>query len=131
MGKSDLAKVDFELRKLFRNYSQLYMIHQWPSEQMRWVELIFALVSRVCDKPEPEIRYVIEELDDLGLLRVEDLSEIPIEKGEADLTHPAAGAIVGYLTECGFTKQMAKNSLLIMKEAAESLKKHHEGKVQK
>ena len=59
------------MRKLITKYSDFFVHHQWPSEHERWVELIFALVSRISDKSEFEVRGIIEKLDDYGLLDIE------------------------------------------------------------
>ncbi len=141
MEKSSINEVEFQLRKLITKYSDLVVYHQWPAEQERWVELIFALVSRRSDKPEFIIRYIIEELDDLGLLDVEELSNIPKIDSNIDFHSLFAKRVIESLSESrlteegsiipGFTKEESKSSLLIMHEAAKGLMDHHDGKIQK
>lgn len=131
MNKSNITEVEFQLRKLITKYSGLFAYHQWPSEQERWIELIFALVARISKKPEPEVREAIEFLDNLGLLDVKELSNIPKVENNLDMSTPLSKRIVEFLSESGFTEEDSKRNLLVMHEAAKSLIKHHDGKVQK
>lgn len=131
MQESDISEMEFQLMKLFSRYSDLFVYHQWPSEHERWVELIFALVSRIGDKPESEVRDAVQGLDDLELLDVEKLSEIPEADGGVDLGFPYARRIFESLSESGFTEEDSKSSVLVMHEAARSVKEHHGGKIQK
>jgi len=131
MEKSNISEIEFQLRKLILKYSGLFVYHQWPSEHKRWVELIFALVTRISKKPEDEIRDTIEELDALNLLGVEALAETSEADGGINLEDPHARRIVEYLSESGFTEEESKSGILVMHEAAKSLKEHHDGKIQK
>lgn len=141
MEKSNITEIEFQLRKLITKYSDFFAYHQWPSEHERWVELIFALVSTKSDKPQYEVRDIIEELDDLGLLDVEELSHIPKVDNNIDFNSPYAKRVIESLSESryteegvkksGFTEEESKSSFLIMHEAAKSLMEHHEGKIQK
>lgn len=141
MVRSNITDLEFQLRKLVTKYSGFFTYHQWPSEHQRWVELIFALVSRISDKPEFEVRDIIEELDDNGLLDVEELSNIPKVGSNVDFTSTWAKRIIETLSESrfteeglkklGFTEEESKRSLLVMHEAAKSLMEHHDGKIQK
>ncbi len=131
MKKSNGSEVEFELRKLAIEYFSLFSHHLWPSEHTRWVELIFALTTRTTDKSESQVREIIEKLDDLELLNVEELSQIPEVKDGIDLDAPYAKRIVDFLSESGFTEEESKSSILAMHEAAKSLKKHYDGKIQK
>jgi hypothetical protein len=141
MAQSTTTEMEFQLRKLVTKYSDLFAYHQWPSEHDRWIELVFALVARISDKPEPDVRNAIEQLDDLGLLEVEELSSIPQSGGSIDYKSQAAKRVIESLSEPqfteeglekpGFTEEQSKNILLIINEAAKSLMEHHDGKIQK
>lgn len=131
MGRSNLSEMEFQLRKLITRYNDIFEYHQWPSENRRWVELIFALITRISDIPEDEIRDIIEELDDLELLNLEALSEISDVKGKINLNNPNARHIFEYLLESGFTKEESKSSIQVMHEVAKSLMKNYDGKIQK
>ena len=130
MEKSHFSEIEFQLNKLILRYSGLFVYHQWPSENKRWVELVFALLTRVSKKPEDRIRDTIEELDALNLLGVEELAEISETDDGINLDYPYARRIVECLSESGFTEEESKSSILAMYEAAKSLKKHHNGKIQ-
>lgn len=131
MKKSNVSEVEFQLKKLLSLYSDLFDYHQWPSEHERWVELVFALTVRVSDKVQSEIRTAIGVLDDSELLGIEELSTIPKTVDGVDLNYPHARRIAEILEESGFTIEESRNSILAMKEAAESLIKHNDGKIQK
>ncbi len=131
MQEPDISEMEFQLRKLFSRYSELLAYHQWPSEHDRWVELIFALVSRIVDMPELEVRDVIKDLDDLDLLDIGRLSEIPEARDGVDLDFPHARRIFESLSESGFTQEDSESSVLVMHEAAKSVGKNHDGKIQK
>jgi len=141
MEKSNISEIEFQLRKLITKYSDLFVYHQWPSEHERWVELIFALVTRIGKKPESEIRDIIEELDDLELLDIEELSNISKVGNDIDFNSPFAKRVIESLSESrfteegfkkpGFTEDESKSSFLIMHEAAKSLMERHNGKIQK
>ncbi len=141
MEKSNISEVEFQLRKLITKYSDLFVNHQWPSEHERWVELIFALVTRISKKPESEIRDIIEELDDLELLDIKELSNISKVGNDIDFNSPFAKRVIESLSESrfteeelkkpGFTEEESKRSLSVMHEAAKGLMEHHSGKIQK
>jgi hypothetical protein len=136
-----VSETEFQLRKLLTKYSDLFAYHQWPSEQERWVELIFALISRISPRPEVEIRDMITELDTLGLLDIEELADIPTKEGSLDTDYPHAKRILVTMTENrfswegdkvpGLSEEEAEKSLLAIYEAASSLYNNHEGKIQK
>jgi hypothetical protein len=130
MKESDVSEMEFQLMKLFNKYADLFEYHQWPLEHLRWVELIFALVSRISDKPGSELRDIIEELDYLELLDMGELSQIPESKDGIDLDFPRARRIVEFLSEAGLTEEESRSSVLVMHEAANNLKRLYEGKIQ-
>jgi len=141
MTASTNNEIEFQLRKLVTKYSDFFAYHQWPSEHERWVELVFALITRIGKKPEYEIRDVIEKLDDLDLLDIEGLSNISKMGADIDFDSPLAKRIIASLSETrfteeaskkpGFTEEESKRSLSVMHEAAKSLMEHHDGKIQK
>ena len=131
MEKSNISELEFQLRKLIMRNIDLFDYYQWPSEHDRWVELIFALVTRISNKNEDEIRHTIEELDVLDLLDVEALSEILETKKGINLEYAHTRRVVEYLIESGFTENESEKCILAMHEAAKSLKTHHDGKIQK
>jgi len=131
MEKSSTSNMEFQLRKLFIRYFDIFAYHQWPSESARWTELLFALTTRISKKSEAELREIIEELDDLELLDPKPLAALPVKNGAVNLDHPHAKHIFEVLSEYGFSKEEAKKTILTMHEAAKSLEKHHGGKIQR
>ena len=130
MQVSTMPEIEFQLRKLYTRYSEYFMYHQWPSEHARWVELAFALVSKISEKPEAEVREAVEDLDELRLLETEKLAAVVDEDG-LDMEHTDARRILESLTESDFSEEGAKNSLRAIAEAASSLEVHHGGKIQR
>ncbi len=131
MEKSNISELEFQLRKLITKYSDFVVYHQWPSEHERWVELIFALITRISNKPESEIRDTVEELDDIELLNINELSEVPKTSGGVNIDYLYARRIFDCLSASGFTEEESIDSILAMHEAAQSLKQHLDGKIQK
>lgn len=141
MATSNDNEVEYQLGKLITRYSDLFAYHQWPSEHERWVELIFALACRISDKSESEIRAIIETADDYGLLDVKELANIRKAGNIIDYNYPTAKRVIEALTEpriteegtkeAGLTKEEAKSCLTAMYEAAISLTRSYDGKIQK
>jgi hypothetical protein len=131
MLKSTSTEIEFKLKKLILRYSGLFMYHQWPSEHARWVELLFALVSKITKKSETEVRAIIEQCDALSFLDVEELSAIPGKEKNFDLDFPLARRMFEFLAESGLSEEESKRSIVVMHEAAQMLKEKHDGRIQK
>ncbi len=130
MATPEISEASYELKKLIIKYSDLFGYHQWPSEHERWVELIFALVSRITDKPESKVREVIENCDALDLLGIEELAKIPEKEKGIDFDSTQAKRIFELLAESGFMEKESKSSILAMHDVAKSLIDRHKGKIQ-
>lgn len=131
MERPNMSEMEFQLRKLLVRYSELFASQQWPSEGSRWVELLFALISRITCGSEDEIRAALEELDSLDLLDIKVLSRVGAPDGAVDRESPHTRRIAQVLSESGFTEEECQRSVLVMHEAAKSLTEHHGGKVQR
>jgi hypothetical protein len=139
-ASSSMSETEFQLRKLSIKYSDFFAYHQWTSEHKRWVELVFALVTKVSSKPDFQVRPAIEFLDDCGVLEIKELSEIPKVGTSLDFDCSLAHRIVEtlsepILTEDGdtipaFDEIESKRILVVLHEAAKSLTQHYDGKVQ-
>jgi hypothetical protein len=130
---ANLSSIDlaFQLKRLIVDYGQVFEVHQWASEQSRWSELVFAILTRTSHKPHREIRNIVYKLNILGLLDIHNLADIPIINGNIKTDHPSSKNLFGYLVEKGFTDKEAKNSILAVCEAANSLQLNFGGKIQK
>ncbi len=124
MGEK-ISEVEFKVMKLISENLELFTNFQWPSEQERWKELIFALITRISNKPENEVRLTIEKLNTLGLLDVEMLAVSDLESNFNQKR------IMWILLESGFEEEESKSYILVMQEAAQSLMNNHDGKIQK
>src|SRR5690348_3487944 len=99
---SHVSETEFELRRLFQNNSQSFDFHQWPREDLRWNELLFALVTRVNQSSELDFREILARLHDLDLLSVGSLASIELtQSGELDAKLPVTKRILGVLLQAG------------------------------
>lgn len=130
MPTESQSELQFQLRKLMTKHGDAFQYHQWVSEHARWVELVFALISMSVGRREAEVREAVETLDALGLLDIEDLSQIAQPAAGADLSSPHAKRIAETLVESGFEREQAEASLATMIQVATSLRDHYHGKVQ-
>jgi hypothetical protein len=105
--------------------------HLWVSERDRWKELVFALLTHVTSLPHFEIRQLADQLDDAGLLDVSVLAELQQEKGRAAPLGVHARSILECLQEGGFDQEEALRGLDVMCDAALSLQRQFDGKVQR
>lgn len=127
----DYSQVKFQLQKLSTKYPHLFNYHQWPSENDRWVELLFALIIRVTKKPEIEVRELLGDLKNWGVLSTSKLIEIhSTHPDDKWFSHVDVMNISDYLQESGFTKKEVETTLQIIKEASLSLQKNFNGKIQ-
>lgn len=131
MHKATNSELKFQLHKATVQYSDILFEHQWPYEYARWVELLFALLTRVYPIDEELVRYAVESLSDLGLLEINQLAEIPIVDGKPDKDNLVASRIITYLSELGFANDDVYDGLMVMIDAAKNLRQHHDGKIQK
>jgi hypothetical protein len=131
MKKPATHQAMFRIRKLFHQYANSVDYHRWPDENHRWNELLLSLLLTISDKHQNYIRNIIEELSTLGLLNVDELVALPSVNGKVDTDSDHALKIAETLKEYEFTDEECEDSILIMHEAAKSLKERHNGKVQR
>ena len=55
MNAKEISEAQFQLKKLLSQYSTLLNYYQWPYEKQRLVELIFCLMTRLCNRSDEEI----------------------------------------------------------------------------
>jgi hypothetical protein len=103
--------------------------HPWLWERDRWKELAFALVARVTQTPAETVRKAIDHLNDLGLLDITELANIPANEQAATNRH--AIHILELLTEMGFSSEDTERTLFVLSEAASGFQESFGGKVQK
>jgi hypothetical protein len=126
------AEIQYLLRRAVATEGQyLAWGHLWASERERWRELVFALLTHVTSLTHPEIRALTDQLDDAGLLDVSMLAEIQQEKGRDASLGVHARSILDCLQEGGFGKEEALRGLDVICEAALSLQRQFDGKVQR
>jgi hypothetical protein len=131
LQKSNEKELEYRLRKLYITHIDSIGYHRWPIESQRWHELLFSLLFRVNSNQGDKIRDIIENLSTLELLDVNLLASIPEVNSGIDVNSTHAKRIAEILKEYEFTDRGIKNSILVMHEAAKSLKEHYDGKIQK
>lgn len=115
--------------QLYRSYASEISKHLWPWETARWYELVFCILTTV---GEPHVlagtaRSVTGTLSKFGLLEMEALTKLDPDDIHAD---PLLVTIDTLLQQVGFTKEMSKSALTAICEAASSIYKKYDGKVQ-
>lgn len=117
--------------------------HLWVWEGDRWNELVFALLATITNVSDEKVRELTEKLSNLDLLDVTRLTEICSKGGRTGLSrllssynnvdfgHAYAHQIMEELRDYGFSQQEAEQALVTICEAASSLQKSHDGKVQR
>jgi hypothetical protein len=126
------AEIQYLLRRAVAAEGQfLAWGHVWASERERWKELVFALLTGVTSLAHPEIRALTDQLDDAGLLDVSMLAEFQQEKERDAPLGVHARSILDCLQEGGFSQEEARRGLGVMCDAALSLQRQFDGKVQR
>jgi hypothetical protein len=105
--------------------------HPWLYEFDRWQELVFALLTRITQLEEGEVREITEELADLDLIDVTALAKIPAITPDTRVKSDRARHILDLLLEHGFNEEEALRGLKTLREAAIALKSHFDGKIQR
>lgn len=124
MNETPLSEMEFELQRLAQRQIHCINAHQWPFEHLRWVELVFSLLTTLTDLDQEQVRLAVEGLDGLLLLDIEKLAS---DAGPDSLV---TKRIVSVLAEAGFPIDDAVKGEQALRDAARSLTLHHEGKVQ-
>ncbi len=100
----------------------------WESERLK--ELLFALLLECADRPQAEIRALVDDLENLELLDVGALAAAAGRKGGARSTRHGR-RLHDYLLDAGFTAGEADRSVTTICEAARTLEAEYGGKVQR
>ena len=104
--------------------------HPWVSEHDRWRELVFALLTRIVDMPQEDLRMATHLLDRLGLLEIPALSDATPGSGSPD-SAITAKRILEVFEHSGFDPDEAVRSLTAIREAAIGLTQKFDGKIQR
>jgi len=134
-----MTEVEFELRKLMVKYSPLFDQHQWAVESMRWIELAFALVSRISERPETDVRNIIEAMNLVGLLEIKTLAGLASPGAAIDFESATASRLHQYLIKGGFQPDVmdgfqpeeARKVIVALHEAAAAIERYFDGKIQR
>jgi hypothetical protein len=104
----------------------------WGWEVSRWYELVFCILVRL---GEPEVDAstawaLTNTLTDLDLLDVETIAEATEESQQPDFSDPELDLLLRLIERFGFSAEKARAAVTTIFEAARSLERHHDGKVQ-
>ncbi len=111
--------------------SDLALSHPWLSEHDRWKELVFALLTRISVLPEAQIRSATDYLSALNLLDVAALANAAASHVTVDKDVHLHRRMLEILQEAGFSQKEARRSVATIGEAALTLQKRYDGKVQR
>lgn len=111
--------------EILEEYSGDISEYLWPLEALRWYELVFSILVTI---GEPEIlaesvRDLTNQLADLGLLEVDELSKISPADDQAT-------TIKTVLVKAGFSEGQAKSALRAVCEAATGIQENYRGRIQ-
>ena len=102
MGTDVLGDAQYLMRKIVAlEAAEVAAMHPWLRESDRWNELVFALLTRVADIPEPTLRGVIDAMSSVGLLDVSTLAGIRCGQRGPDIGTPHVRRILEFLEEVG------------------------------
>jgi hypothetical protein len=128
------AKERFKLFLVERaqEFSTPYDQYRWVNERARWAELIFCMLLRLNSNilQASDIRKVVGALWDLGYLEIETMVGFCDSKGKVDGSAPGVVVLVDTLTKCGASAKQAERSVCAIWEAAKSVEKNFNGKIQ-
>jgi len=132
MGTDVLGDAQYLMRKIVAlEAAEVAAMHPWLRESDRWNELVFALLTRIADIPEPTLRGVIDAMSSVGLLDVSTLAGIRCGQRGPDIGTPHVRRILEFLEEVGMDPEEARQGLIAVCEAALGLQEHYGGKVQR
>ncbi len=124
------SDLEFELRRLAIRHAQTLANFPWPLARDRYLELVFALLTRVTTIPEAAVRQVVEDLDALDLLDVDTLAVAREDPADPDPAATTARRIHGVLVERGWSDEDARRGVRVGCQLARSLSDRHAGDVQ-
>jgi hypothetical protein len=113
------------LRGLFLEHEADLGTYAWVSEDDRWAELVFCLLSRFGDRDPESLRDTVATLGGLGLLDLEMLA------GDADPADRVAIVLDFVLRRGGFSASEAARAARALRHVAEVIRRDHGGKLQR
>lgn len=122
----------FALRRAMQRHGlELAALHRWLYEGDRWKELAFALLTRTTSLPERCVRDIVDDLEELGMLDVKMLADMPVAGAELDLHEFDALHIRELLIQGGFREDEALKGLKTLWQTARGLSARFGGKLQR
>lgn len=120
-------------RAVLDDANELYTVHPWFWEGARWIELLFTIAARVATVEEAAVRDMVAELDELGLLAVDDLAELPRADadGMVDTDAPAYRPLAETMTRYGLNARQSRRTATAFADAAHAVSRGFGGKIQK
>ncbi len=114
--------------KLYRDYASGISKYLWPWEKARWYELVFCIITAI---GEPQVlatavRRLTNTMSKLGILELDALAKV-------NLSEKANSLVVTFetlLQKAGFTQEKSRTAVTAICEAASSIQKKYNGKVQ-
>lgn len=133
MEKEKTEKLRQFMQDEYSRFIPMFQAYQWPWETARWHELVFCVLVSI-NRSSAGITIARETtgiLVNLDLLDIDALTQLISESGEPDLTKPEFALMMGILKRQGYNDVEAEAAVVTIFEAARSLQKGFDGKVQK
>ena len=116
--------------QLYKNYASEISKNLWPWETARWYELVFCILTTI---GEPDvlaapIRRLTNTMSKLELLQLDTLAEMRVSKDAEK--KPLFVTLETLLQRIGFTPEKSQSAVTAICEAASSIQKKYDGKVQ-
>lgn len=118
--------------RLYRDYAPDIGENLWPWEIARWHELVFCILATA---GEPQVlagttRQLSNTMANLGLLELDLLAGLNPSENAKKTENPFLVTIDTLLQQIGFTPESSKSAVTAICEAANSIKKKYDGKIQ-
>lgn len=117
--------------QLYKNYASEISKNLWPWETARWYELVFCILTTI---GEPHvlaatIRRLTNTMSKLELLELDTLAGLNV-KEDSEKEDPLFVTLKTLLQQGGFTPEESQSAVTTICEAASSIQKRYDGKIQ-
>ena len=116
--------------EVFQHYANDIPYHSWFNERKRWLELVVCILYSFGAQAGQNARRAVSMFEDLGLLDVAELAELPWRESLPDLTHPHLSLMSSILQRFDFVAQDIPLVLGMVMGVARDLQTHYQGLIQ-
>jgi tetratricopeptide (TPR) repeat protein len=132
-----MSELEFQLNNLLSTYGDIIDSHQWPSERLRFIELIYSLAWRIIGRHSPALRSALVKADMLGLLKPQTLtsSESQTQSRLSQVLREVGTAneeedVIGEKTEKPLSNDEIVAIVQAIRDVSNALVRNYKGKIQ-